>query len=153
MLVDYEATIFFYPHLLQLHIAQKYTFFTPQILFNLVLGSICFLCSRIWQCMTMTLNLCKINFKQKIKPQGNISTELPFEWMYNSSGSVAFFGAFLFLMHLTFRLNCKVVFSFASSSPVSDHNILVKNLCTHSNNISYLSYKISDCLILLIRGH
>ena len=46
--------------------------------------------------------------------------------MYNSSGSVAFFGAFLFLMHLTFRLNCKVVFSLASSSPVSDHNIRSK---------------------------
>ena len=29
-------------------------------------------------------------------------------------------------MHLTFRLKCKVVFSFASSSPVSDHNILGK---------------------------
>ena len=55
--------------------------------------------------------------------------------MYNSSGSVAFFGAFLFLMHLTFRLNCKVVFSFASSSPVSHQNILVKNLCKCTNRV------------------
>ena len=38
MLVDYEATIFFYPHLLQLQIVQKYTFFTPKYcsIFSLV---------------------------------------------------------------------------------------------------------------------
>ena len=43
---------------------------------------------------------------------------LPLELINSSSGSVAFFGAFLFFMHLTLRSNCSVASSFGSSSPL-----------------------------------
>lgn len=48
------------------------------------------------------------------------SHDLPLEFINNSSGSVAFFGAFLFLMHLTFKSNCSVALAFASSSPLEN---------------------------------